>query len=650
MRYCPTNWNQLIRHSWPLGRHSLKTWSVGADDYNYLDKSQIPTDYYQSKLPILPIPSLEDSCRRYLAALRPIIANDEQYQKTVDIVGSFSIGIGQQLHNKLLEQNGKQMKHTSYIADDWTDSYLSSRVPLPLNFNPFLILQDDPDYRFNSPCVKASNYIISCLRYRRSLLDNVLAPEVDRGKGGDSNVTPYDMSQHYNLFETTRIPFVDIDVLQNFQSSKHIVVMKNGNFYTFDVLDEQNNILPASRISSCIEHIWNLPNTESDPNSISWLTTIPRDEWAHIRDHIIAEPLNSSNLSLIDSALTVICLEPDVESPDSSNPIPYLSKNFLHGCPSPDDNNVCLNRWFDKSFSTIFTADGTAAINFEHSWCDGITLTRFYERVFSDFTKNHFVSPDDLNKNGKSCDSIRRLDFSLDDTIKLSIEEAKKKHLSITRNLDVSHISRDGLTKSFLKSKKVSPDSFFQLAFQMAYYKISQGKTPVTYESCSTSHFKHGRTENIRAATLQTQKACQLFHSDEQASSTGRLRSAINACSQYHSKIAKEATMGQGFDRHFFALKMCALRQGMEDVSLFKDCSHRYALNFVLSTSSLYAKKLVAGGYGPVVDDGFGLAYGYNQDNLSALITNYKSHTNGSEFEDALRTSFDELCRVLRES
>jgi len=50
---------------------------------------------------------------------------------------------------------------------------------------------------------------------------------------------PLDMSQYNSLFNNTRIPMANQDVLHNNTSSKHIVVMRRGHFYKFDVLDNQ---------------------------------------------------------------------------------------------------------------------------------------------------------------------------------------------------------------------------------------------------------------------------------------------------------------------------------------------------------------------------------------------------------------------------
>lgn len=79
-------------------------------------------------------------------------------------------------------------------------------------------------------------------------------------------------------------------------------------------------------------------------------------------------------------------------------------------------------------------------------------------------------------------------------------------------------------------------------ALQMAYYK-QYGETAATYESCSTSAFKHGRTETIRSATSATKQACQLF--DKPGTSKQQLREALIECSNVHGQLTKEAAMGK---------------------------------------------------------------------------------------------------------
>ena len=48
---------------------------------------------------------------------------------------------------------------------------------------------------------------------------------------------------------------------------------------------------------------------------------------------------------------------------------------------------------FDKSFSLIVAADGNAAVNFEHSWGDGVAVMRFFNEVLKDSTEKATVLP-----------------------------------------------------------------------------------------------------------------------------------------------------------------------------------------------------------------------------------------------------------------
>lgn len=54
---------------------------------------------------------------------------------------------------------------------------------------------------------------------------------------------PLDMSQYSSLFNSTRIPMKDKDILHSSTFGKHIVVMRRGHFYKFDVLDNQGILL-----------------------------------------------------------------------------------------------------------------------------------------------------------------------------------------------------------------------------------------------------------------------------------------------------------------------------------------------------------------------------------------------------------------------
>lgn len=67
------------------------------DDFNFLQRSIMPTDHFQKSLPRLPVPKLEDSCRRYLKALEPVLTADD-WQKTSKIVAKFQEGEGKGIY------------------------------------------------------------------------------------------------------------------------------------------------------------------------------------------------------------------------------------------------------------------------------------------------------------------------------------------------------------------------------------------------------------------------------------------------------------------------------------------------------------------------------------------------------------------------
>ena len=70
-----------------------------------------------------------------------------------------------------------------------------------------------------------------------------LAPEMTKD-------TPLDMSAYRWMFNTCRIPAPKLDFLKKYDpnTSRHIVVMRNGKFYTFDVVNEDGTHFAISDI------------------------------------------------------------------------------------------------------------------------------------------------------------------------------------------------------------------------------------------------------------------------------------------------------------------------------------------------------------------------------------------------------------------
>lgn len=239
------------------------------------------------------------------------------------------------------------------------------------------------------------------------------------------------------------------------------------------------------------------------------LTTLERDEWADIRRELVEDPTNRQTLDTVEDALFVLCLDDFyVRSVDYHRQM----INTLCG----DDGR---NRWFDKSFQLIVDRNGTATINYEHSWGDGLAIGRLLELTYKDSIKHRFVSPDTLNSSVGS-ESVRKLgkrprrlvvgsnetlEWHLTESLRAKILEARAKHNDICRGIDFGVLDYAAMNSNFIKARRLSPDSVLQLALQMAYYKAYNEFTP-TYEAASTAAFLRGRLECLRRCVSSTAK------------------------------------------------------------------------------------------------------------------------------------------------
>ncbi|KAM9832338.1 carnitine O-palmitoyltransferase 2, mitochondrial [Neosynchiropus ocellatus] len=620
-------------------------------DSEYLQRSVVPSMHYQKSLPRLPVPKLEDTIRRYLAAQQPLL-NGDQFKETEKVAVDFQNGAGKMLHEELVAQD-KNNKHTSYISAPWFDMYLSARDPVVLNFNPFMCFNSDPKQQYNDQLVRATNMVCSAVRFMKTLRADLLEPEVFHLNPAKSdtdqfkklirwvpsslswygaymvNAYPLDMSQYFRLFNSTRVPKTGRDELVTDMSGRHLLVMRKGHMYVFDIVDRDGNLVTPAEIQSHLKHILSDQAPAAD-YPLGVLTSENRDVWAGLRQKLLAAG-NEENLKLVDSAVFCLCLDDET----MKDPI-HFSHTMLHG-------DGC-NRWYDKSFSIILAKDGQAAINFEHSWGDGVAVLRFQSEIFKDTTEKPLVHPGSA-MTVDSASSVRRLSFNLDDEVKSGVRKAKEKFDAAVSRLTIDAMQFMKGGKEQLKKSKLSPDAIAQLAFQMGFLR-QYGQTVATYESCSTAAFKHGRTETIRPATVHTKLCSHAFVNEPGKHSVEQLLGLLSECSKYHGQLTKEAAMGQGFDRHLFALKYLANSKQQPLHGLYADPAYTAINHNILSTSTLTSPAVSLGGFAPVVPDGFGVGYGVHDDWIGCNVSSYPDR-NVHEFLQCVHKSLEDIFKVL---
>ncbi|XP_045529259.1 carnitine O-palmitoyltransferase 2, mitochondrial isoform X1 [Pieris brassicae] len=618
-------------------------------NYQFLQHSKVPTMHFQKSMPRLPIPELSKTGERYLRALKPLLSST-QYADAEKRTNNFILNEGKELQARLIAKD-KVNKHTSYISDYWFDLYLRDRVPLPINYNPLLVFQNDSRPAYNDQLVRATNFLVTASRFMLSLRESILEPEVFhmQPKKSDTQLFrtvtgllpstlswygaylfkafPLDMSQFPGLFNATRIPQIDKDRIFRDPSSKHVVVQRKGNFYVFDVLDSNGNLLSPEELLGNMAKIISDDKPSADfPLGI--LTSQNRNDWAKQRQHL-EDIGNAEALKKIDSAIFNLVLDEDSIHDDKHK----ILRQYLHS-----DGN---NRWFDKSFSLIVTKDGVSGINFEHSWGDGVGVLRFFQDTYKEITNKPFIHPESTPSDKHI--TVEKLSFKIDDKIKECVQNAQMEYKKWCDSLSIDYILYEDLNREDCKKYKVSADCIMQIGFQAAYHLL-YGKYVGTYESCSTSAFKHGRTETMRPCTEKTKAFCDQLHSNNYSKDS--LRTLMTECSSYHSELVKEAAMGQGFDRHLFALQKMAQENNIQ-TEIYDSYEYKYLNKSILSTSTLSSPNVLAGGFGPVTREGFGIGYSAFADKLGAAVTSYKDHNNSTQFVEALHKSFADITKIL---
>ena len=310
---------------------------------------------HQHLLPKRPVPSLDETCERFIEWVQPLITEAELYN-TKKIVEAFRLpaGNGEKLQNKLIEWYQKAGL-PNWLEPFWDRKYLMSRTPLPINVNFCTVCDENPSFE-DLPQVKRSAVLIYLTLKFKSLIDQQTL-EVDKDKYG-----PLCMIQFQKLFSTTRIPRKDIDWLRcpisrdnpTSPLEKHIVVLYKGHIFTLDVLRDSGKLRSIGEIEAELEHIVKLGAQKiRDDEAVAILTTMNRDDWSAAREALLnIHPQNKSLLETIESALFALCL-------DDFSPLTLEDRlrSVLHG-----DGN---NRWFDKSFQFIVGKNGKFAVNGE---------------------------------------------------------------------------------------------------------------------------------------------------------------------------------------------------------------------------------------------------------------------------------------------
>jgi carnitine O-palmitoyltransferase 1 len=443
---------------------------------------------------------------------------------------------------------------------------------------------------------------------------------------------PMCMDQYNRAFSLCREPHQEQDKLVQYDAtqSRHVVVMFRGRFFKVKVFDEVNGTrLSMYQLYDAYRRIVQSVR-EDQPSAaeakLAALTTDNRNTWAQVRTDLLQRnPTNRASLEAIERALFMVTIiDTDLQytdlTPLSNMYIAHDGKTF----------------WCDKSFTVVVTTGGLMAIHAEHSWADAPVMCHLVEQATgreandekSIYAADGSVLPTAEESAALATGRLRtvapeRLQWYVTDALRDAMDSAFERITVSIKDLDLVSNRFTDFGKGKIKLTKCSPDAFVQMALQLAYYR-DQGEFTQTYESSMLRLYLEGRTETIRSATYQS---CAWVKAmlDSTKTSTERAKLLREACANHQRNTALAMT-GKGVDRHLFALYVVAVGTMTDSPFLISTLRRGWKLSTSqtpvgLGTSWKDKKHLdthprTLGGFGPVRDDGYGVAYAISNENV----------------------------------
>ncbi|XP_032341391.1 carnitine O-palmitoyltransferase 1, brain isoform isoform X2 [Camelus ferus] len=308
---------------------------------------------YQRSLPRQPVPSVQDTVRKYLESVRPVLS-DEAFDWTAALAQEFL-----RLQASLLQWylQLKSWWASNYVSDWWEEFvYLRSRNSLMVNSNYYMM-----DFLYVTPtpvqAARAGNAVHALLLYRHRLNRQEILPTLLMG------MRPLCSAQYEKIFNTTRIPGVQKDHIRHLRDSRHVAVFHRGRFFRVGT-HSQSGLLSPRALEQQFQRILDDPSPSCPHEEhLAALTAAPRDMWAQVRRSLKTQAEEA--LEAVEGAAFFVSLDSEPAGVSREDPAASLDA-YAHALLAGRG----YDRWFDKSFSLIVFSNGRLGLSVEHSWAD----------------------------------------------------------------------------------------------------------------------------------------------------------------------------------------------------------------------------------------------------------------------------------------
>uniref|UniRef100_A0A8C5HIY8 carnitine O-palmitoyltransferase n=1 Tax=Gouania willdenowi TaxID=441366 RepID=A0A8C5HIY8_GOUWI len=588
----------LSYHQWMFEQHgrisnTTKIWVTLVR----LFSSQKPLLYsYQTSLPHLPVPAIKDTLSRYLESVRPLL-EDTQYKRMTDLANQFESNLGNRLQRYL---KLKALWATNYVSSVWETCHHPTRH----RSTDFLYVTPTP-----VQAARAGNTVTALLLYRRKVNREELKPS--RVPGTD---IPLCAAQCERMFNTTRTPGVETDVLQHWQDSEFVAVYHRGRYFKLWVY-RAGRLLSPREIEHQMQKILDDPSPPlPGEEKLGALTSGDRYQvipWAQTRKQYFSSGVNKRSLDAIERSAFFVTLDTEDQGMEGDDPVGNLdryAKSLLHG--------KCYDRWFDKSFSIVIYKNGKSGLNAEHSWADAPTVAHLWEYTLATdaFQLGYTEDGHCRGEVDRSLPHPQRLVWDIPSEVQTQVSSSLAVAQTLADDVDCHVFPFREFGKGRIKKCRISPDAFIQISLQLAYFR-DRGGFCLTYEASMTRLFREGRTETVRSCSNES---CAFIRALEDGEAEDQCRQLLRRASEKHQNLYRMAMTGAGIDRHLFCLYVVSKYLGVESAFLKEVLSEPWRL----STSQTPVQQMelfdlknhpdfvsLGGGFGPVADDGYGVSY-----------------------------------------
>jgi len=487
----------LTDKSWLYNARSPTLWNkVWFVLVRWLTSRRPLTYTFQSSLPALPVPDLNDTVDKYLESAR-LLQSGAELEATEKAAEVFRRNEGPKLQWYL---RLKSWLSPNYVADWWEKYvYLRGRSSIAINSN-YYVLDGGRWHPTKVQEARAAVLIYAMMRYKEQLA----AEQIEPVMAADGAV-PLCMWQFERVFSTARIPGRECDEIKHWDPSysRHVVVYCKGSFYRLNVHRPDGSLRTPDELFEALRNL-KLDASARKPREaeacIPALTAENRTRWAEIRESYFSEGLNNRrSLHAIESALMFVVL-----SDECFDTLDWTGRGKYLLCADREQPNI----WFDKSINLVVFGDGKSGMNCEHAWADAPTAAHVFElsMIIAETEMDPYEPETGLLKKGlwpraPGCTNTRSgsddtwsvLNWSLSRDAEDAVLAAREHLRGMTDDLDLQTVAFSDYGKDFVKRCRVSPDAYVQMAMQLAYFR-DQGHFDATYESSMTRLFLHGRT------------------------------------------------------------------------------------------------------------------------------------------------------------